>query len=164
MKNALIASHAREGGEQQALLSRYAPALANANFFTSLHANTWAPLVSVAIALFSLIRLLGPIPALAGVALQVGVTAATFRVRASFRRFDRRSNSVAVERVGLLRESLKQALSLRLAGWASWQRARLSAVRAREVTVLARAQLIRVFVDVGFAVAPTLVLVVAFLT
>jgi ABC-type multidrug transport system fused ATPase/permease subunit len=162
-KGVLLAPAARNDGEQQAVFSRYTAILANSSFFGNLHADTWAPAAFVAVAMTNLTALLGP-AAWVAFAVQTACTAAAFFSRSYFRAMDRRSNTFAVRRVGLLREALVQMAALRATGWGAWYRRRIERVREEEVDLLRRAQLVKVVVDVAFALMQAAVLIAAFLS
>lgn len=162
IKGLLLAPGQRSGGEQQAVLSRYAPILANGSFFGNLHADTWAPLVFISIAMYNLVYLLGA-AAWVAFGVQAACTIAAFASRSYFRKMDRKSNVYAVKRLGLLKELLTQLPALRATGWDEWYCKRIEVVRAKEVALLRRAQMVRVVVDVAFALMQAAVLISAFL-
>lgn len=163
LKGLLLSSKVRDNGEQQFLFSKYSTVFTDYSIFGNLHFDTWVVSSFLVIGLINLIYLIGYAGLLA-FSVQLLCTFLAFRVRSYVRNMDRQTNVYSQIRLRMLGEALGSMKEFRSIGWDQWFFQRMQYIRSKEILILRRSSLLKVIVDVGFALMEIATLITAFLS
>ena len=162
LKGILLSSKVRDTGEEQYIFSKYATIFTDNSLFGNLHFDTWVASTFLIVGLINLVYLLGYAGLFAFI-IQILCTIFAFRTRSYIRKMDRQTNVYSQVRLRMLGESLGYMKELRSIGWDKWSYQRLEYIRSKEIEILQRSSLLKVIVDVLFALMEIATLITAFL-